>query len=111
VPDLRITVTLTFDHPVTAFALVVSGWFAAGHWRENGVEIELRPGGDLFPRLSEDEIDALFEQIIDASLVAAPIQRNRRTENAQIKDGEVPADWPATSAATRLHCDSLRNST
>jgi IS5 family transposase len=33
-------------------------------------------------------------QIIDASLVAAPIQRNRRTENAQIKAGEVPADWP-----------------
>jgi IS5 family transposase len=32
-------------------------------------------------------------QIIDASLVAAPVQRNRRTENAQIKEGEVPADW------------------
>ena len=28
-----------------------------------------------------------------ASLVAAPVQRNRRTENAQLKDGEVPADW------------------
>jgi transposase len=32
-------------------------------------------------------------QIIDASLVAAPVQRNRRTDNAQIKEGEVPADW------------------
>jgi len=33
-------------------------------------------------------------QIIDASLVAAPVQRNRRTENEQIKAGEAPADWP-----------------
>jgi transposase, IS5 family len=25
--------------------------------------------------------------------VAAPVQRNRRTENAELKAGEVPADW------------------
>jgi IS5 family transposase len=33
-------------------------------------------------------------QAIDASLVAAPVQRNRRTDNAQPKAGEVLADWP-----------------
>ncbi len=32
-------------------------------------------------------------QIIDASIVAAPKQRNSREENQQIKDGQVPADW------------------
>ena len=32
-------------------------------------------------------------QIVDASLVAAPKQRNSREENAQIKRGEVPEDW------------------
>ena len=32
-------------------------------------------------------------QIVDASIVPAPIQRNSRDENQQIKAGDVPADW------------------
>lgn len=32
-------------------------------------------------------------KIVDASLVKAPIQRNTREENAQIKEGEVPEGW------------------
>lgn len=32
-------------------------------------------------------------QIVDASLIPAPIQRNTRKENAQIKQGDVPDDW------------------
>ena len=32
-------------------------------------------------------------KIVDASLVKAPIQRNSREENAQIKEGDVPEDW------------------
>ena len=44
-------------------ALWCSLRFAAGRWRTNDVEVDLRPGGDLFPRLSEDEIDALFERL------------------------------------------------
>ena len=32
-------------------------------------------------------------QIIDASMVAAPRQRNSREDNAKIKQGETPADW------------------
>ena len=32
-------------------------------------------------------------QIVDASIVQAPRQRNRRDENQQIKEGQVPEDW------------------
>ncbi len=34
-------------------------------------------------------------QIVDAAIVSAPRQRNRRDENKQIKRGEVPKDWSA----------------
>lgn len=61
-------------------------------------------------QLSElDLIESLFEQfsaqlnkagflagkgqIIDASIVPAPIQRNSRAENVTIKQGDVPEDW------------------
>ena len=32
-------------------------------------------------------------QIVDASIVRVPIQRNSREENQQIKDGKEPEDW------------------
>lgn len=32
-------------------------------------------------------------KIVDASLVKAPIQRNSREENAEIKEGKIPDDW------------------
>jgi len=32
-------------------------------------------------------------QIIDATLIPVPIQRNSRDENKQIKQGEIPEDW------------------
>jgi IS5 family transposase len=61
-------------------------------------------------RLRQAElIDVLFEQfeaflrqagyeakggqIIDATLIPVPIQRNSRDENKQIKQGEIPEDW------------------
>ena len=40
-------------------------------------------------------------QIIDASIVNAPIQRNRRDENAAIKQGQVPEDWSAAKRAQK----------
>lgn len=59
-------------------------------------------------------MDALFEQfagqlqglgyrarkgqLVDASLVPAPVQRNTREENAKVKAGEVPADWEQEDA-------------
>ena len=32
-------------------------------------------------------------QMVDATMVSAPGQRNSRTENAAIKAGETPSDW------------------
>lgn len=40
-------------------------------------------------------------QIIDASIVNAPIQRNTREENAAIKQGQVPEDWSAAKRAQK----------
>ena len=36
---------------------------------------------------------AMGGQIIDASIVAVPKQRNGRDENAKVKDGETPEGW------------------
>jgi transposase, IS4 family len=43
--------------------------------------------------LEESGFAAKKGQIIDASIVQAPKQRNSREENAQIKQGEIPRDW------------------
>jgi IS5 family transposase len=32
-------------------------------------------------------------KIVDAQIISAPIQRNNREENEQIKKGEIPPDW------------------
>ena len=39
--------------------------------------------------------------LIDASIIAVPIQRNRRDENEQIKRGETPEAWADESAKRR----------
>jgi len=43
--------------------------------------------------LGEKGFSAKRGQIIDASIIAAPRQRNSRDENRQIKAGETPEDW------------------
>jgi len=52
----------------------------------------------LFDRLMEQinaaGLIARKGQVVDAALVPVPKQRNSRTENAQIKQGEVPDEWP-----------------
>ena len=40
-------------------------------------------------------------QIVDASLIAAPHQRNSREENAQIKQGNIPESWKDNPAKLR----------
>ena len=40
-------------------------------------------------------------QIIDATFVEVPRQRNTRAENAQIKTGQTPADWATEPAKAR----------
>jgi len=43
--------------------------------------------------LQEKGFSARKGQIIDASIVEAPRQRNSREENRQIKAGQIPEDW------------------
>jgi IS5 family transposase len=43
--------------------------------------------------LAQARLQARNEQIIDASIVRVPIQRNSRDENRRINAGEVPEDW------------------
>lgn len=45
---------------------------------------------DFDYQLDEQGFKAKKGQIIDASFIAAPVQRNSRKENAQIKEGETP---------------------
>ena len=50
---------------------------------------------------------AMGGQIIDASIVAAPIQRNSRDDNAAIKVGQRPAGWEGHPAKRRQKdCDA-----
>jgi len=43
--------------------------------------------------LREQGFTARTGQIVDASIVPVPIQRNSREENRQIKEGDVPQEW------------------
>ncbi|MBU1259543.1 MAG: IS5 family transposase [Planctomycetes bacterium] len=43
--------------------------------------------------LRENGFSAKKGQIVDASIIAAPKQRNSREENKDIKDGNTPQDW------------------
>ena len=44
---------------------------------------------------------AMGGQIIDASIVAAPKQRNSEAEKREIKEGRIPADWAGKPAKLR----------
>ena len=44
---------------------------------------------------------AMSGQIVDATLVAAPRQRNREDEKKAIKEGRIPEDWKARPAMLR----------
>lgn len=73
-------------------------------WRERLKQGDLM--GDISAAVSGQLQRAGFiargGQIIDASFVTAPIQRNTREENAQLKQGQVPSHW---SDAKRAHKD------
>ena len=65
-----------------------------------GFEEKLRQAGlieVLFEKfeefLKQSGYEAKGGQIIDATLIPVPIQRNSREENKSIKQGEIPAEW------------------
>lgn len=43
--------------------------------------------------LRDNGFMAMKGQIVDASIVSVPKQRNSREENARIKEGDIPEDW------------------
>jgi IS5 family transposase len=61
--------------------------------------------GPLFERfdamLRQSGYIAMSGQIVDASLIAAPRQRNAEDEKKAIKDGRVPDDWKEKPAKLR----------
>jgi IS5 family transposase len=72
-------------------------------FRERLKELDLM--GVLFDRfgdyLAAEGYQAKQGQIVDASLVPVPIQRNSREENRRIKAGEVPEDWSPAKRAQK----------
>ena len=69
-------------------------------FREKLVELDLmRPLFDSFAgQLQSLGYRARKGQLVDASLVPAPVQRNTREENAAIKAGKMPAGWDGKDA-------------
>ena len=67
---------------------------------------ELKLVGVLFTRFHEQLASqgyvARAGQMIDATFVEVPRQRNTREENARIKAGETPADWEQPAQKSRL---------
>lgn len=72
-------------------------------WRERLKQLDLI--GDISAAVSGQLQHAGFiargGQIIDASIVSAPIQRNTREENEAIAKGEVPKDWNQAKRAQK----------
>jgi IS5 family transposase len=66
-------------------------WLFREQLTEAGVIKRLFEEFDAF--LGEKGFSARRGQIIDASIVEAPRQRNSREENRQIKAGQMPEDW------------------
>src|SRR5512136_2773831 len=73
----------------------------------------------LIKRLFQ-EFDAFLEdkgfsarkgQIIDASIIEAPRQRNSREENRQIKAGQIPEDWSGRRNVRRIPMPAGRRRT
>jgi IS5 family transposase len=56
---------------------------------------------DFDAHLRAQGYQATGGQIVDASIVAAPKQRNTRDENAAIKAGDVPPEWSPNRAKLR----------
>jgi len=66
-------------------------WLYREHLAQAGMVEELFDEFDGY--LKEQGYLAMGGQIIDASIVAVPKQRNSRDDNAKIKEGETPEGW------------------
>ena len=72
-------------------------------WRERLKKQDLI--GDISEAVGRQLSNAGFiargGQVIDASIVTVPIQRNRHEENEAISHGEVPKDWNSAKRAQK----------
>jgi IS5 family transposase len=66
-------------------------WLFREQLNQEGLVKEMFEQFDEF--LRQNGFAAQKGQIVDASIIAAPKQRNSRDENKQIKEGQIPADW------------------
>lgn len=66
-------------------------WDFRNQLTEAGLTHKLFKKFDKF--LRQNGFAAKKGQIIDASIIGAPKQRNSRQENQQIKEGEIPENW------------------
>ena len=66
-------------------------WLYREQLKEHGLIESLFDG--VLAQIDEAGYVARKGQIVDAAIVSAPRQRNRKGENAQIKKGEVPEGW------------------
>ncbi len=66
-------------------------WLFREHLQKAGLVKKLFKRFDRY--LRQHGFTAKKGQIVDASIVSVPIQRNSREENKLIKDGDVPEDW------------------
>lgn len=66
-------------------------------WAFRNRLLALKLADKLFDELSKQLNKAGYVarqgQIVDASIVPAPVQRNTREENSQIKQDDIPPDW------------------
>lgn len=65
----------------------------AGHLSRSGTMPQLF--SQFHDRLSKVGLIVNEGKIIDASIVNAPVQHNKKQENEQIREGDVPQDWSA----------------
>jgi IS5 family transposase len=66
-------------------------WLFREQLKSAGLVKELFKEFDRY--LTRQGFNARKGQIIDATIVSVPMQRNSREENQQIKNGDVPKDW------------------
>jgi IS5 family transposase len=67
-------------------------WLFREQLQQHGLVDELFEQFDHY--LQWVEYQAKDGQIVDATLIPLPKQRNTRSENQSLKQGEIPAEWP-----------------
>src|SRR4051794_268459 len=83
--------------------------FREGLKRAGAVDVLFRRFDEL---LRASGFLAMSGQIVDATIVAAPKQRNTQEEKQALRDGRIPEDWKNKPAKlAQKDCDALDHQT